>query len=95
MTHRPAPLLVHVAGAPGDDHLQRCVPCGTVLTDNRAHFEGRRVVLVGDPADEPSWWPAGALVATDKEIGSHRASITYVVESGTPLDDDEQPCVSP
>jgi hypothetical protein len=99
MTRRAPLLLVHVAGEPTPDHLQRCVPCGTVLTDNTGWWEGRVAVpTLGDddpgPAG-PSWWPSGALVATDKEIGSHRASITYVVESGTPLDDDEKPCVSP
>lgn len=88
---RLAPLLVHVAGEPQGDHLQYCIPCGTVLTDNRAWFTGDVAVVDGDDAG-PSWWPAGALVATDKEPGSHQPSITYVVDGG-PLDDDEQPCV--
>lgn len=92
MTGRPPPLLVHVAGEPQPDHLQRCVPCGTVLTDNRAWLEGNVAVMDGDDSG-PSWWPAGALVATDKKPGSHQPSITYVVESGTPLDDDERSCV--
>ena len=88
------PVLVHVAGVPGPDHLQRCVPCGTVLTDNRGWWDGTIAVVEGDDSG-PSWWPSGALIATDKQPGSDRASITYVIGQGIPLDDDEQPCTGP
>ncbi len=96
MSRRPPVLVVHVAGAPQPDHLQRCVPCGTVLTDNRAWWSDQGVAVWSDSPDDagPSWWPAGALVATDKQPGSTAPSITYVIEEGIPLDDDEKPCVS-
>lgn len=105
---RYAPFLVHVAAAPsvveGSTNspaaaVQRCVACGVILIDNTAWLEDRvAVATFGAEAgtevpDGPSWWPAGALVATDKEPGSHQAAITYVVEEGTPLGDDERPCV--
>lgn len=102
MTARPKslpPMLVHVAGEPGPDHLQRCVACGFVLTDNTAWWSEGGVAVWspdGDAADAgPSWWPSGALVATDKEPGSGKPSITYTVDAAIPLDDDERPCVSP
>ncbi|WP_431935814.1 hypothetical protein [Micromonospora sp. RP3T] len=86
-------FVVHVAGEPGDDHQQRCVPCGVVLLDNRPWWEGRAAVPTTD-VDEagPSWWPAGALVATDKPTNGRAASMTYVVGGGRGLDDDERPC---
>lgn len=87
------PVLVHVAGEPQPDHLQRCVPCGTVLNDNRSWWAGTVAVMDGDDTG-PSWWPVGALVATDKEPGSHQPSITYVIEQSVGLDDNERPCVS-
>ncbi len=104
---RYAPYVVHVAGAPAvtpsgtspAHALQRCVACGVTLIDNTAWLEDRvAVATFGADAgtevpDGPTWYEAGALVATDKEPGSHQASITYVVESGTPLGDDERPCV--
>jgi hypothetical protein len=83
-----APFVVHTAGAPVDA-LQRCVPCGFVLTDNTAWFEGRVAIPIGQDDHGPSWWPSGALVATDKN-GSH-VSITYVVD-GRHLAPDEIPC---
>lgn len=96
--HRLPPFVVHVAGAPQDDHLQRCVPCGAVLTDNRGWWSEQGVAVWSSddtaPAG-PSWWPAGALVATDREPGSPHASMTYVIEAGIPLGDDERSCVSP
>jgi hypothetical protein len=90
-----APLVVHVAGA-ADGLVQRCVACGAELYDNRAWFEGQAAVLTGtgETEDGPSWWPVGALVATDKDGSgqpSCRPSITYVIE-GRPLEDDEHPC---
>lgn len=83
------PFTVHTAGQPGNDHLQRCVPCGVVLTDNTAWAEGRVAVMDGDDTGPP-WWPVGALVATDKIPG--RASMTYTVEGGRPLAADEAAC---
>lgn len=86
---------VHVAGEPGGDHVQRCVPCGAVLTDNRPWWEGRAVVLAGDGRDGPLWWPVGALVATDKpRDGGPGGGMTYVVDGrgGRGLDDDERSC---
>lgn len=92
---RPPPILVHVAGAgpSSPDHVQRCLSCGAELYDGRPFFEGRAVVLAGDD-DGPSWWPAGALVATDRHVAGNGPVITYVVEAAVPLDDDEQPCRS-
>lgn len=92
---RRAPFIVHVAGEPSTDHRQRCVPCGTVLTDNRPWWSEDGVALVDGDERGPSWWPAGALVATDKEPDSHHASVTYVVDADRGLDDDERPCVTP
>lgn len=94
---RPPPILVHVAGAPGPDRVQRCLSCGAELYDGRPHYEGRTVVLIGEPdLDGPSWWPAGALVATDRHVAGNGPVITYVVEANVPLDDDEeQPCTGP
>lgn len=95
MTARPKPFVVHVAGEPQNDHLQRCVPCGTVLTDNRGWWSEHGVAVWGDDDRGPSWWPAGALVATDKEPHSHQASMTYVIDPAHGLDDDEVPCTGP
>lgn len=92
MPRQPALVfVVHVAGEPGADHVQRCVPCGAVLYDGRPWFEGRVAVLGGDGRDGPSWWPAAALVATDKPRNGTGGGMTYVVE-GADLDDDEGPC---
>lgn len=84
-------FLVHVAGEPGPDHMQRCVPCGAVLLDNRPWWEGRVAVPDGNADRGAVWWPAGALVATDKPRNGRGVSMTYVVE-GAALDDDERPC---
>lgn len=89
------PFLVHVAGAPGADGQQRCVPCGVVLLDARPQLEGRAMIPDGQPYDGPSWWPPGALVATDKVEGSREPSMTYVVDQARGLADDERPCVEP
>jgi len=91
---RLPPFIVHVAGEPSSDHRQRCVPCGAVLMDNRAWYSPEGVALVDGDDRGPSWWEPGALVATDKEPGSHKASMTYLVDPAVPLDDDERPCVS-
>ncbi|MEU7590615.1 hypothetical protein AB0A95_30535 [Micromonospora sp. NPDC049230] len=90
---RPSALVfvVHVAGEPGDDHVQRCVPCGAVLHDGRPWFEGRVAVPVGSGPDYPSWWPPGALVATDKPHDGTGGGMTYTIDDRA-LDDDEGPC---
>lgn len=85
-----SPFLVHVAGNPQDDHLQHCVACGAPLMDNRPWYEGRVAVPVGQETDGPGWWPAGALVATDKQPGT--AGMTYVVDKDRPLSADEMAC---
>jgi hypothetical protein len=84
-------FLVHVAGVPAPDHIQRCVACGVELLDNRARAEGRVAVSDGDAGRGPTWWPPGALVATDKPRNGTGVSMTYVVDGGD-LDDDERPC---
>lgn len=86
-------FLVHVAGVPGADHVQRCVPCGAVLTDGRPWAEGRAVVLDGDDRDGPSWWPPGAMVATNKRRDGTVGGMAYVVD-GRGLDDKEGPCIT-
>lgn len=83
---------VHVAGEPAGDHIQRCVACGAVLIDNRPWWEGRVAVPVDDAATAgPSWWPVGALVATDKRRDGTGGGMTYTVD-GRGLADDERPC---
>lgn len=83
---------VHVAGEPGADHVQRCVPCGAVLYDGRPWWEGRVAVPVDDAPDAgPRWWQPGALVATDKRRDGTGGGTTYVVNDRD-LDDDEGPC---
>lgn len=84
------PFIVHVAGNPQTDHLQHCVACGVLLLDNRPWYEGRVAVPVGQENDGPGWWPAGALVATDKQPG--QAGMTYVIEKDQPLSANEMPC---
>jgi hypothetical protein len=88
------PFVVHVAGKP-DGWLQRCVACGFVLTDNTAWGDRGVATRTGDEQHGLSWWPDSALVATDKEPGSCKASMTYTVEPGRVLDDDERSCVMP
>lgn len=83
------PLIVHVA-APPVGLLQRCAACQFVLMDNTAWAEGRVAVMEGDDRGM-SWWPVGERIATDK-TGERRASITYVVQAGRDLDDDERVC---
>ncbi|MEV1013766.1 hypothetical protein AB0I89_23735 [Micromonospora sp. NPDC049801] len=83
------PFTVHIA-APPIGLLQRCAACQFVLTDNTAWAEGRVAVMDGDDTGM-SWWPAGERIATDK-TGEQRASITYVVQAGRRLDDDERLC---
>jgi hypothetical protein len=59
------------------DSVQRCVPCGAAL-----------------PApDGPSWWPSGAMVATDKRRDGTGGGMTYRVDRGD-LADDERPCTA-
>lgn len=88
-----AEILVHVAGAAGDDHIQRCAPCGAVLTDNSDWWSEGGVAVWGDGEHGPAWWPIGSLVATDRHTaGPCDPVITYTVEPGAPLDTDEQSC---
>jgi hypothetical protein len=86
-------LVVHTAGAPvkvfpGPNTLgsatQRCVACGFLLIDNTG------AMAVGEDA-AAGWWPAGALVATDK-TAEGAGGMTYVVAAGRKLDDNEVPC---
>lgn len=84
-----APLVVHIA-APPVGWTQTCAACGTVLLDNSAWGDGRVAVPEGTDA-EPVWWPVGERIATDK-TPERTASITYVIEAGRPLDDDERLC---
>lgn len=88
------PFTVHVAGEPSSDHRQRCVPCGVVLMDNTAWWEQGVAVPVGQDNERPGWWPAGALIATDRQPEQASASITYVVDGRVDghLDADERPC---
>lgn len=74
-------IIVHVAGEPGDDHLQRCVVCGAVLLDNRPWHEGRAMVPAGAP-DGPCWWPPSAMVATNKPHDGTGGGVTWVVDPG-------------
>ncbi len=83
------PFTVHIAGKP-HDHVQHCVPCGAVLIDNTAWAEGRVAVPVGQENTGPGWWPAGALIATDKQPGE--SGMTYVVDKDRPLGADEVAC---
>lgn len=99
MRGRQAPFVVHVAGAPEvhtspPSAVQRCVACGAALIDNTGWLHDQVAVPEGDDSG-PAWWPVTALVATDKEPGTCKPSMTYVVEQGRALDDDEQPCVLP
>jgi hypothetical protein len=89
-------LVVHVAGAPtkvfpGPDTTgsatQRCAVCGFLLIDNT----GAMAVSEGGEAPDAAWWPAGALVATDK-TAEGAGGMTYVVAADRKLDDNEVPC---
>lgn len=93
MPRRALVFEVHVAGEPGPDHIQRCVPCGAVLYDGRPWRECRVAVPVGDDRDGPSWWPPAAMVATDKPRNGVGGGMSYVV-TGAELDDDERPCTT-
>jgi hypothetical protein len=84
-----APFVVHTAGNPVGP-VQHCTTCRFVVMDHTARFEGRAMIPDSQPDDGPSWWPFGALVATDKTDGSH-ASITYVLNDRG-LADDERLC---
>lgn len=84
-----APFVVHTAAAPAGA-VQHCGICGAVLIDNTAWFDGNVMIPVGQDDRGPSWWPFGALVATDKD-GSRSSSITYVVD-GRELAADERLC---
>lgn len=88
-------FVVHVAGAPlrtEVELVQRCAVCGFVLLDNTGWLTGDTAVPnTGAPAD-PSWYPSGALVATDK-TDQTRGGMSYVHPSGQPLTAEERPCV--
>lgn len=98
----PADLAftVHVAGAPtkvfpGPDTAasatQRCVVCGLVLVDNTGWMTGGVAVVDGDERDGMSWFPAGALVGTDKVEGRPGGMI-YLRPEGRPLGVNETAC---
>lgn len=84
-------FTVHAAGAPAPDHRQRCFSCGFVLLDNSGWDAGLVAVPDADAGRGPSWYPVGALVATDK-TEERRGGMTYVVPSERPLAGDERPC---
>lgn len=88
-----AVFVVHVAARPGDDHLQRCVACGWTLADNQGWWSAEGVAVWSDGAGHagPSWWPAGALIGTDKTAAT-RGGMTYVHPTGRPLGADERAC---
>lgn len=89
---RPIVFLVHVAGEPGPDHVQRCVACHAELIDNRGWYQGTAATLAGDDRG-PGWWPSGGLIATDKPTDGAGGGVTYVIDDGPrELDDDELPC---
>lgn len=92
---RPTPNLVHVAGE-RSGWLQHCIGCGTLLTDN-TRWNGGLVEVTGDddPAEGPQWWPAGAQVATEQGAPGARVTMYLVGMGDVPLDELEQPCVSP
>jgi hypothetical protein len=80
-----APVLVHVAGQPGPDEVQRCVSCGVELLDNR----GR------PPTGEEGyarWWQVGDLVAVDKPDGVRGPGVSYLKAGGSGLGARERPC---
>lgn len=92
-------FVVHVAGAPtkvfpGPDTpasaTQRCAVCGFLLLDNTPWVNGAAAV-VDDDERGMSWYPAGALVGTDKRAEG-AGGMTYVREEGRPLDDNEAAC---
>lgn len=85
-------FVVHTAGAPGPDHVQRCVVCGLVLIDNAGWVTGDVAVLDGDDRG-PSWWPVAALVGSSKRPGD-RGGVAYLRAADRPLlDDNERPCL--
>jgi hypothetical protein len=81
---------------------QRCVACGFLLIDNTAWLAGRAEVVLELAAegggtipartvDGPSWYPAGALIGTDK-TSETAGGMTYVKPDGAALDDNETAC---
>lgn len=105
LMRRPDQLVftVHVAGAPAQtpatadadaQWAQRCAVCGFLLIDNTAWMTGNVAVATTEPeavVDGPGWYPAGALVGTDK-TDPGRSGMTYVRPEGRPLDGNEQGC---
>ncbi len=92
-------FVVHVAGTPitvfpeGDRPAlatQRCVACGFLLIDNSAWLSGAAAVVEDDQRGM-SWFPAGALIGTDKR-DNRAGGMSYVRETGRPLDDNERAC---
>lgn len=83
---------------------QRCLACGFLLIDNTAWMNGTALsaplALMAEGGeyidakvpDGPSWYPAGALIGTDK-VDGRPGGMTYVHPDGRPLGDDEVPCV--
>lgn len=88
MTH-PRPFVVHTAAAPAGA-TQHCASCGWPLQDNTSWAEGHVAVVHGDDRG-PTWWPAGARVATDKpapDVGG----TTYALDDTRALAEDERYC---
>jgi hypothetical protein len=83
-----ATYTVHVAGLPVD-MVQRCVPCGAVLCDNRGWAEGRVAVHPAPPDDEPQGPPFWEVASRVAKAGG----ASYWIEtSRVDLTDDEEPC---
>lgn len=84
---------------------QRCAVCGFLLLDNSPWVNGSVEVaelpLVAVDGIVPAavvnadrgmaWYPAGALIGTDKRDET-RGGMTYVREGGRPLDANERAC---
>lgn len=86
---------------------QRCVACGFLLIDNTPWLTCNPPAVAslalaaegGDTIEAPavdehrgmSWWPAGALVGTDKR-DEGKGGMTYLREEGRPLDANERMC---
>lgn len=81
-----APVVVHVAGTPGPDHIQRCVSCGAELIDNSA------AMTLDSDERGPGWWGVGNLVAVDKPSGVRGPGVSYMVAALTDLGVRERPC---
>lgn len=99
-----APTTVFPEDGPASA-TQRCAVCGFLLLDNTPWMTGAAAVAdlplvavdgvvpapVIDADRGMSWYPAGALIGTDK-TDETRGGMTYVRDSGRPLDDNEVAC---